>query len=66
MPGLSGTPLAVELRGLNPDIPIVIATGYGGEGFEERARSAGINRVLRKPYRMQDVAEALRPFFNAG
>ena len=40
MPGLTGTQLAVELRSLKPDIPIVIATGYGGEGFED-ARAVG-------------------------
>jgi CheY-like chemotaxis protein len=63
MPELTGTQLAVELRRLKSGIPIVIATGFGGEGFEERAQAAGVNRVLRKPYRMQDIAEALRVIF---
>ena len=59
MPGLAGTQLAVELRRAKPAMPIVIATGYGGAGFETRALSAGVNRVLRKPYRMQDVRDAV-------
>jgi len=59
MPQLTGTQLAVELRRLSPAIPIVIASGYGGAGFETRALSAGVNRVLRKPYRMSELAEAL-------
>ncbi|HXN15414.1 MAG TPA: ATP-binding protein, partial [Usitatibacter sp.] len=63
MPELTGTQLALELRKLNPTLPIVIASGYGGAGFETRALSAGINRVLRKPYRMHDIAEALANFF---
>ncbi len=63
MPGLTGTQLAVELRRLKPGVPVIIATGFGGEGFEARAKEAGVNRILRKPYRMQDVNEALRPFF---
>ncbi len=65
MPGLAGTQLAVELRKVKPAIPIVIATGFGGAGFETRAHSAGVNRVLRKPYRMQEIGEALRNFFGA-
>jgi CheY-like chemotaxis protein len=65
MPGLAGTQLAVELRRVNPAIPIVIATGFGGAGFETRAHSAGVNRILRKPYRMQEIGEALRSFFAA-
>jgi signal transduction histidine kinase len=59
MPQLTGTQLAVELRRLSPMIPIVIASGYGGAGFETRALSAGVNRVLRKPYRMAELGEAL-------
>ncbi|MBC8023432.1 MAG: MASE1 domain-containing protein [Burkholderiales bacterium] len=65
MPELIGTQLAHEIRKLNPTMPIVIASGYGGAGFEARALSAGVNRVLRKPYRMGEIAEALAVFFAA-
>jgi CheY-like chemotaxis protein/two-component sensor histidine kinase len=64
-PEMSGTQLVVELRRLNPAIPVLIATGYGGAGFETRALSAGVNRILRKPYRMTDIAEVLAGFFPA-
>ncbi len=63
MPQLTGTQLAAELRKINPTLPIVIASGYGGSGFETRALSAGINRVLRKPYRMNEIGDALASFF---
>ncbi len=63
MPELIGTQLALELRKVSPGIPIVIATGFGGAGFEARALSAGVNRVLRKPYRMGEIAETLASFF---
>jgi len=65
MSQLTGTQLAIELRKLNPTLPIVIASGYGGAGFETRALSAGVNRVLKKPYRMSDIGEALATFFTA-
>jgi signal transduction histidine kinase/integral membrane sensor domain MASE1 len=65
MPGLTGTQLAVELRRINPALPILIASGYGGSGFEVRALSAGVNRVLKKPYRMHEIAEVLSSFFAA-
>ncbi|HLX24735.1 MAG TPA: ATP-binding protein [Usitatibacter sp.] len=64
MPELIGTKLATELRKLNPSLPIVIASGYGGAGFEARALQAGVNRVLRKPYRMHEIAETLSGFFS--
>jgi len=59
MPELVGTQLAIEARKANPAIPVVIASGYGGAGFEARALAAGVNRVLRKPYRMGELAETL-------
>jgi signal transduction histidine kinase/ActR/RegA family two-component response regulator len=59
MPWLTGTQLAIEMRKVNPSLPIVIASGYGGAGFETRALSAGVNRVLRKPYRMAEIGEVL-------
>jgi CheY-like chemotaxis protein len=59
MPDMGGTQLALEARRANPTIPIVIATGFGGAGFEARALAAGVNRVMRKPYRMTEIGEAL-------
>jgi PAS domain S-box-containing protein len=63
MPEMTGTQMSIELRKLNPTLPIVIASGYGGAGFETRALSAGVNRVLKKPYRMSDIGESLAAFF---
>ncbi|HZZ94182.1 MAG TPA: ATP-binding protein [Usitatibacter sp.] len=63
MPEMTGTQMSIELRKLNPALPIVIASGYGGAGFETRALSAGVNRVLKKPYRMSDIADSLASFF---
>ena len=65
MPELTGTQMALELRRINPKLPILIASGYGGSGFEARALAAGVNRVLKKPYRMSEIAEILDGFFKA-
>lgn len=59
MPGLTGTALAAELRRLRPDLPIVLATGYGGEQLEARARQAGIAVVVAKPLGRAELAQAL-------
>jgi signal transduction histidine kinase/CheY-like chemotaxis protein/integral membrane sensor domain MASE1 len=59
MPGLSGTQLAVEAHQLRPSLPVIIASGYGGVGFETRLAAAGVGKVLRKPYQLRSLAEAL-------
>jgi signal transduction histidine kinase/CheY-like chemotaxis protein len=59
MPGMSGTQLAAEAHRERPSLPVIIASGYGGVGFETRLAAAGVGKVLRKPYQMRDLAEAL-------
>lgn len=60
MPELSGTELARRVRELRPDLPVVLASGYGGEQFEARAAEAGVRMVLTKPLTRRALAEALQ------
>lgn len=59
MPELRGTELVRAIRRLRPDIPVFLVTGHGGDDLAERARSAGVTKVLRKPLRAREMAEAL-------
>jgi signal transduction histidine kinase/CheY-like chemotaxis protein len=59
MPGIAGTQLAAEAHRLRPSLPVIIASGYGGVGFETRLAAAGVGKVLRKPYQLRNLAEAL-------
>jgi len=59
MPDLTGTDLAREIRRLRADIPIVLMSGYSGPQLTERARSAGVSDILRKPLVSRDIADAL-------
>jgi PAS domain S-box-containing protein len=59
MPQLTGTQLTARLRAARASLPILIISGYGGPGFELRAREAGVDRLLRKPYQKRELAEAL-------
>ena len=55
MPGqLDGIGLALALRALTPELPVLLATGYS-----ERAPADFGFRVLAKPYDAQRLAEAL-------
>jgi CheY-like chemotaxis protein len=59
MPDLSGVELAREIRGVRPELPIVLMSGYSGAQLTERARAAGVAELLRKPLVRRDIAEAL-------
>ena len=53
--GVSGVELARELRRSRPSLPVLLATGYA----DAHAPPAGV-RVLRKPYRLEELTDALR------
>ena len=59
MPELSGTELAVRVKALRPELPVVIASGYGGAELRRRARAAGVSHVVDKPYERHTIAQAL-------
>ena len=59
MPSMSGSELAVEIRKLRPDIPIVLMSGYPTPALAARARDAGVFEVLAKPLAARDIARSL-------
>jgi signal transduction histidine kinase len=59
MPGLTGTQLAAALQTDAPGLPVLLVSGYGGTLLAQRAVEAGITRVLGKPLRRADLAQAL-------
>jgi len=58
MPNLAGSDLAARISALRPGLPIFLVTAYCSPGLELRAHQAGVVRVLSKPYRRADLAEA--------
>ena len=66
MPGLSGAALVRELRSARPEIPILVVSGYLGDGVVAEAREAGADEVLKKPLSAQALAASLLRLFAAG
>jgi len=58
MPELLGHQLAVQIRQLRPDIPVVIATGTGEDYTQEHAEEAGFH-YLPKPYTLEQLASVV-------
>ncbi|SFC46257.1 Two-component response regulator, FixJ family, consists of REC and HTH domains [Bosea sp. CRIB-10] len=60
MPGPSGMDFQAELAALNDPIPIVFLTGHGDVPMAVRAIKAGAVEFLLKPFREQDLLDAVR------
>jgi PAS domain S-box-containing protein len=60
MPGMSGADLAEKILKVRPDLPIVMATGYGHVMSEDRAREIGLRPLLFKPFSMAALGDAIQ------
>lgn len=58
LPDGRGDALALQLRGLRGDLPIIIATGYGLSGLDATLRTLPKVVVLTKPYEVERLQEA--------
>ena len=60
LPGLSGLEFQHVLASNNISIPIIFLTGYGDIPMTVRAMKAGAVEFLTKPFRHQDLVEAIQ------
>ena len=60
LPGLSGLDFQRELAARNICIPIIFLTGHGDIPMSVRAMKAGAIEFLTKPFRDQDLLDAVR------
>jgi FixJ family two-component response regulator len=60
MPGLSGLDLQRDLAEANIHIPIIFITGHGDIPMSVRAMKAGAVEFLTKPFRDQDLLDAIQ------
>jgi FixJ family two-component response regulator len=60
LPDLSGLDLQQELAKANITLPIIFVTGHGDIPMSVRAMKAGAVEFLTKPFREQDLLEAIQ------
>ena len=60
LPGLSGMDLQRELAAANRHFPIIFVTGQGDIPTTVRAMKAGAVEFLTKPFREQELLDAIR------
>jgi FixJ family two-component response regulator len=60
LPGLSGLDLQRELAKTNATLPIIFLTGHGDIPTSVRAMKEGAIEFLTKPFREQDLLDAIR------
>ncbi len=60
MPGLPGDKFAMEILKIQPEIPIILCTGYSEEMTETKAIELGIKKYVQKPISNHDLSVLIR------
>ena len=60
MPEMTGLKLSREILKLNPELPIILCTGYNESITEDEASENGISAFVLKPVRFSQMARLVR------
>ncbi len=60
MPEITGEDLAMALRRIRPDIPIILCTGFSYVINAEKAQTLGIDAFCLKPIVAQDLVQTIQ------
>jgi CheY-like chemotaxis protein len=60
MPGMSGFETLRAIRTIDPDLPVLISTGYVDRGTSEALVSEGADGFVNKPYHIETLEQALQ------
>jgi len=64
MPRKTGLQLAREVLAEQPDLPIILTTGYSESVSNEKVDRMGIRALIMKPYSQQKLAKTIRSIFD--
>ena len=60
MPGMDGVTVFQKLREINPDIKVLLASGYSKEEVSERFRGLGLSGFIQKPFNMNSLSSEVK------
>lgn len=60
--GMGGKETVLEIRKINPGIPVFAISGYTNDPIMSNPRDFGFTESLRKPFLIRDLADMLKQF----
>jgi DNA-binding NtrC family response regulator len=63
MPGLSGIEVLPEIKKLQPDVDVIIITGYGTPSIAQEAIRCGAGSFITKPFKVADIISIVSKAF---
>ena len=66
MPQLDGTATFTQLRRLNPEIPVLLMSGFNEQDAVHRFAGKGLSGFVQKPFKFDTLYGKLQAVFTAG
>jgi CheY-like chemotaxis protein len=66
MPGMDGFTLASNIKGSSPNTPVIMITGSDESVVQERMGKGCADRVLFKPFKLEDIYESVEVALTGG
>jgi two-component system, cell cycle sensor histidine kinase and response regulator CckA len=60
MPGLSGLETYARLKDINPDVRVILSSGYSSGRIRREASEAGSPEFLEKPFTLEELSQVLQ------
>lgn len=60
MPGMSGGETYDRLKEINPDIKVLLSSGYTINGQAQEILDRGYNGFIQKPFNVKDLSQRIR------
>jgi len=64
MPEMDGVQIYKALKKINPDIAVLVSTGYASSKQTIELKELGVEAFLKKPYRQSELVEAVNKIIN--
>ena len=64
MPVMNGLEMIENIRKIDMDIPIYIASAFGGSEMLDKAFDLGVNRFMEKPIKIHELVQYINTDFN--
>jgi len=65
MPGMGGGKTFATLREINPDVKVILSSGYSIDGEARQILARGCNSFIQKPFRIAELSKKIRDVLNS-
>ena len=66
MPGIGGHTCLVELKKIDPDVKVIVSTGYSNSSASKELMELSSEAMINKPYRFADLLTRIREILDKG